>query len=797
MVITGGQSREGLGSVLVTPGGDVVGTAFVSGGSGTSRSQAQTSQANAQRAESARRGREASEQTAKAFNLRRDLSSQLRDQLGRRDLDRGARLRLKQDFQAQTASIERQKFSNIASIRGGGSATAFVVPRLVSEVRQSVAPVDTSQLDTQQLSRLSRLNRDVSRVTTKPAFEFFKEQTGVDLVNPQLSERNFEKKLQELKKEGGVIGSIAKFVDEVRTVGKRDKPGDLEEFAEGVSGGFFKGVRDEPATTVATFGVGFGVGKTLPFITKVLAKIKGGTTALNAFKLGLPLIFFGQKGVEIAQQEDARAKGEVVGRSLAVEVVPFFAGARVGRINLKTVERLNKVGNKLTQQRNSLALDKRGKATTSSQKKTKQVQVKKSEKKVKLTKDSLKNSIKRASNEDVKAFRNQRRGEIDRDNSLSSSQKLQRKLLLDALILEAKTGTRIITESGKVDFKSANEALIKLQSSSFKQPRITGIKPLASIRPTTPKERNEERIRVAREKEQLRRENANKPIGQRNSLASKPAVLSRTSTSSFAGLGLYERTDTILVNRIGQLNAKSVTSQVDQSFKSRQLELLGQRRLINTSNAVSQLNRQLSLNKTAQQSLTRQINASASETLQKTKQQQLNKLKTNQQSLQKLKLKLRTIQKTLQRGRGRGRRGFRPRFRRPFRPIKPLLFPKLPKKKAKKGKVVTKIGKGNFQVFTRKNLKDRKIKTFKTKRKAQVFLRRRLANTLRASGFIVDKKTKKKIRPIVKSGFRLAKRDKFRLVERRNKRLDTSREVRKIQQARLKSTKLIRTRRKK
>ncbi|KKN14664.1 hypothetical protein LCGC14_0993950 [marine sediment metagenome] len=123
-----------------------------------------------------------------------------------------------------------------------------------------------------------------------------------------------------------------------------------------------------------------------------------------------------------------------------------------------------------------------------------------------------------------------------------------------------------------------------------------------------------------------------------------------------------------------------------------------------------------------------------------------------------------------------------------------ILFPKL-KPIKKKPKVRLKAPPSEFGIFVRKRGKDIKIGTRKTRPSARKFLKKRLTTTLRASGFIVDK-TGKKIRPKVTKGFRLSKIDPRRIVEKRGRRLDTKSEVKAIQAAKLKSTPMIKLKRK-
>lgn len=110
-------------------------------------------------------------------------------------------------------------------------------------------------------------------------------------------------------------------------------------------------------------------------------------------------------------------------------------------------------------------------------------------------------------------------------------------------------------------------------------------------------------------------------------------------------------------------------------------------------------------------------------------------------------------------------------------------------KKVKKKPV--KSVKGRFDLFVRKKGKDIFVKTFRSKPKARTQLRKRLSNSLRASGFIFDKLKKQRIKPKVKPGFRLSKVEPRRLVEKRNKRLDSKLETTSIQQAKRRKPKVL------
>ena len=141
--------------------------------------------------------------------------------------------------------------------------------------------------------------------------------------------------------------------------------------------------------------------------------------------------------------------------------------------------------------------------------------------------------------------------------------------------------------------------------------------------------------------------------------------------------------------------------------------------------------------------------------------------------IQKQKLRQKLKQKQILRF---GRIGRIPKF-------KPIPFFFLGKSLKKKKFFKKKISiKKQFSVFTRKKGKDIFNKKFAVKKKARKFLKRKLAVTLRASGFITDSRGKK-IKPKVSRGFRLSKTRKNVLVEKRSFRLSSGKERRDIQTA--------------
>lgn len=118
----------------------------------------------------------------------------------------------------------------------------------------------------------------------------------------------------------------------------------------------------------------------------------------------------------------------------------------------------------------------------------------------------------------------------------------------------------------------------------------------------------------------------------------------------------------------------------------------------------------------------------------------------------------------------------------------PKIIPKLPLEKKRKLTAKEELGR-LFEVFARAKGKDIKIGEELTLRGATRKLATELKGTLKASGFITEKRTGKKVRftevaGILGGEFEPAKKDIFRIVQKKERRLGTGSEVFKIQRAR-------------
>ncbi len=228
-----------------------------------------------------------------------------------------------------------------------------------------------------------------------------------------------------------------------------------------------------------------------------------------------------------------------------------------------------------------------------------------------------------------------------------------------------------------------------------------------------------------------------------------------------------------------QLQKQRQTQLQNQLTRQNQLQRQRQdlRTLQNTRQQLNQLTSQKARQDQLILSLTRQRQFSKSATRQDSLTKQLLALKTLQRQTTRQIAKTKQVQRLVQKKVGEGGDIIKPT------PIPPgFLGFGIKKKKIKKIRGVI-LKPKKFQVFVRKRGKDILFKSFKTKRKARTELKKRLSVTLRASGFIFDKKRGVKIKPKVTKGFRLGKIDKLRLVEKRGRRLDTKIETTSIQKA--------------
>lgn len=115
--------------------------------------------------------------------------------------------------------------------------------------------------------------------------------------------------------------------------------------------------------------------------------------------------------------------------------------------------------------------------------------------------------------------------------------------------------------------------------------------------------------------------------------------------------------------------------------------------------------------------------------------------------------------------------------------IVPLLIPKQTTVFSKQGYKIKK-SEGKYKVYVRRFGEDVLVGTFATLEEAKKFLKKLLETTLRASGFIKLGERPIKIKPF-SPAFRLGKKQPYRIVQKKEKRLGTGFEVKEIQYFRM------------
>lgn len=336
---------------------------------------------------------------------------------------------------------------------------------------------------------------------------------------------------------------------------------------------------------------------------------------------------------------------------------------------------------------------------------------------------------------------------------------LKQKTLKDQLKILAEIKNRLKTSEAKKGFDELIASL--LEKDILKLPKIEiipGVKARIPPLPTPPPKptiklplstsalRNQERVKANLEKNRVRIEQSKMTLGE------------RIKERNFKVKEINEKID--LMNKQIVTQKEKITNLVKQKADQKTIAKERQKLALMLKNRLA----------TAQP----QIFATSQRILQRQVERQRLLLKQRQQARLKLRQLLRAKPGVLSKLR------FRPKFKFPLI-IPPFLLKKVPKKK-KKVKKKPKV-EDMFEVFVRRRGKDISIGTRKTAPKARRFLKKRLATTLRASGFITDP-TGQKLKPKVTKGFRVAKRDPLRLVEKRGRRLDTSSETGAIQKAR-------------
>lgn len=508
--------------------------------------------------------------------------------------------------------------------------------------------------------------------------------------------------------------------------------------------------------------------------------VKGVTAVAGAFGIGQQAVGtavkLGALGLVVTQLPKIAPKVKDFKdnpTAVLLEITPAVAGFVLGS-NPQLVGELNKLGKSFIKSQKKLLADKRAKATTKSKQSQKQVQVKKSEKKVKFDSKEFKDRIKKASANEIRDFVQK----LKVDESLSTLEKQK----IGALILEARTGVSILSESGTIIKDQLGLAL----SQSIKvTPATTGI--VARVPSVTKAISKPSLVPSVPLVKQLQ-------PSQQNVVKNlqKEAVKIRQKLSTI---------DSSIVTAKGDLQKQSLRvqkQQLQQQLKNNtqrqkvlqvQVQRVSQNQLQIQKQKQTQLQKQSSLQKQGQSqqqsllqlqsSLQQQLLSTISKTAQaqesKQKQQLLQKQIQLQRQIQQVKQKQAQPQGLKQISRGIGRPRPTPRgLKIPKIIIIPPIILRSPDDKTKR-KPTKKEKKKVFDVKVRKFGKDVRIGSKRNLNAARNLLKRNLESTLRASGFI--EKNNKRIKIDLGVGFRPSKIEPLRVVELRNRRLDSRTEV--------------------
>lgn len=370
---TGGQSREGLGSVLVTPGGDVLGSADPGRfGRGTSRLSARAArrrraaenklaeQQAIAAAEAARRAAEEQAATQAAQQKAAEVSVaslRARTQLKLKAAERGrpfTRVEGQRFLKKKGTSIGELREATRA-IRGG---------RLVSSTGESVAAIiereEGEKLQTKDPSLIQSREPLIPIVgaeefTSQP--DVVKEPGKIAKINELVSEtfiqpvregaERLSKRFEKLRARDDTIGKAATILEPVLTSAREKvffqknllakaeeklfKTNIINEAEEA----FIKEFEEKPATQAATFAVGGVVGGTLKGVKLVTGPGKFSKSIdLLGVAVGGKVAFDVTKN--IASEPGQKGKGKTLGAA-AAGLLSFGAGARAGSRAVKFV----------------------------------------------------------------------------------------------------------------------------------------------------------------------------------------------------------------------------------------------------------------------------------------------------------------------------------------------------------------------------------------------------------------------------------------------------------------------------
>lgn len=353
-----------------------------------------------------------------------------------------------------------------------------------------------------------------------------------------------------------------------------------------------------------------------------------------------------------------------------------------------------------------------------------------------ITAKDLRKALEKLSEEEQDEAIKQAKVKVDK-TSLSSAEKEALKTNLDVIRLEAKTKTKILTESGAIDINAYNKALEKLKPTT--KQATTEFNILVD-RPPQLKGSGSGTATITSTKDNLFLDTKNLPsyVGGQGQ-----------GSSLFVGSGQYEKT---------QLNINPLSAtRTGQQTKTNTLQIP----LLASSQGLG----------------------IDSATAQKTNTQQRQEQRTQQRVLTTPALSTATQQDFIQLNKlGQGTRQT-PRPRQPQRPKTPKQ-PRTPFLTSSEGRgKIQKIIEdnfGGFEAFGKRFGKDISLGTFKSKTKAESVLSNFLKGTLARSGFISKGGQKVKSDLLRSPIFRPSKKDKFRVVQKAKYSLGSPSEVSEI-----------------
>lgn len=243
---------------------------------------------------------------------------------------------------------------------------------------------------------------------------------------------------------------------------------------------------------------------------------------------------------------------------------------------------------------------------------------------------------------------------------------------------------------------------------------------------------------------------------------------STTIPSIWAGTGLYERTSGASVFELGTQTQSSITGQVFYPIQDRQ-DVFTEVKLDTKLNTIPITKMDTRLDTRERTRFVQPI---------KLKEEVIPKLGLMERVIQSPKEKLVQISRQTQKQINilKTTKTTQPRTPRIRTPKIRFKLPQIGKTKEKG----IKLAEDSFKVFVKKFGEDVEVGEFETLESAKGKLFNELKGTLRASGFVTKKGEKVKVNDWIGGEFRLAKKDPFRIVQKRERRLGTKQEVSEI-----------------